>query len=257
MLKHRPVAVFFGTLGLLSLVAGRYFPVSPLVYLLYLFAWSLILFCGCYFIGLNYFIDSVNDAAGTTDKVVALSFDDGPAPHTAALLDILKDKKVEAAFFCIGRNLAGRESIIRRVVNEGHVIGNHSFSHHPLFDLFLAGKMQKDVQAMSDATMAVTGVRPVLFRPPFGVTNPTVAKIIKMNHYTSVGWNLRSYDTIKKDPADLRDKILRGLKPGGIILLHDTAPVTLQSLALIIDDIRAAGYRLERLDKMCNLKPYA
>ena len=256
MLKHRPVAIFFCVLALVTLCVSRFIGVAPIVYVIYAVAWSIVLFCGCYFIGLNFFVESVNHGAGT-EKVLALSFDDGPTPFTATALDILKEKKVEAVFFCIGRRISGQEETMRRLVSEGHIIGNHSFSHHPLFDLFSSKKMGGDLEAMTSAVHSVTGFRPVLFRPPFGVTNPAVARVVKTGRYISIGWNLRSYDTMKKNPEKLRAKIRRGLKAGGIILLHDTAAVTLEALPGIIDDIRAAGYRLERLDKMCNLTPYA
>ncbi|MEC5146745.1 polysaccharide deacetylase family protein [Chitinophaga sp. 212800010-3] len=195
--------------------------------------------------------------ADTEEKVVALSFDDGPLPeYTPAVLDILKQAQVPAAFFCIGKNITGNESLLKRIYEEGHVIGNHTYSHHFWFDMKLSGSMLHDMQQMDTLTVDTTGLQPRLFRPPYGVTNPNLARAIKRGHYLPVGWSIRSLDTVAKNEQELLQRVLTQLKPGAVILLHDTCAVTAAVLPEMIKHIREQGYRLERIDKMLNVRAY-
>lgn len=195
--------------------------------------------------------------ADTTEKVVALSFDDGPqAELTPEILDILQREKAPAAFFCIGKNITGNEHILKRIYAEGHVIGNHTYSHHFWFDMKLSGDMLKDMQEMDALMVNATGLHPRLFRPPYGVTNPNLARAVKAGNYLPVGWNIRSLDTVAKDEKALLQRILQQLKPGAVILLHDTCRITADILPQLIRGIREQGYRLERIDKMLNVRAY-
>lgn len=189
---------------------------------------------------------------------IALTFDDGPMEqYTPQILDILKEKAAPATFFCIGKNIPGREGLLKRIHDEGHLIGNHSYSHHFWFDLFSTRHMRTDLRQMDTAVKAAVGVTPRLFRPPYGVTNPNLAKAIRREGYTPVGWNVRSLDTVIDDPVKLRKRIEKALTPGAIVLLHDTMETTLVMLPQLIDEARAAGYTITGLDKMCNIAPYA
>ena len=146
----------------------------PLLFVLY----SLIVFYGCYNVGSNFFIKIVC-AAETDKKEIAISFDDGPATsHTPAILQLLKAENIKATFFCIGNRIAGNENLIRQINEDGHTIGNHSHSHHFWFDMFSAKKMLQDMQLMDAEIKRVIGLQPKFFRPPYGVTNPNLAKAI-------------------------------------------------------------------------------
>ncbi|MBL0342734.1 MAG: polysaccharide deacetylase family protein [Bacteroidetes bacterium] len=96
-----------------------------------------------------------------------------------------------------------------------------------------------------------------LFRPPYGVTTPVVAKVISETGMQPIGWSLRSMDTVIKDEAKLVLKIKNNLKSGDIILLHDTAAVTLAALQQIINEIKAKGFKIVRIDQLLNIEPYA
>ncbi|MFY0253889.1 polysaccharide deacetylase family protein [Chitinophaga sp. 30R24] len=193
----------------------------------------------------------------TSEKVVALTFDDGPLPeYTPLVLDILQQENVPAAFFCIGKNIAGNEILLKRIYEEGHVIGNHTYSHHFWFDMKLSGKMLADMEEMDALTVNATGLTPRLFRPPYGVTNPNLARAVKAGNYLPIGWNIRSLDTIAKDEKQLLHRITSQLKPGAIILLHDTCKITANILPQLIGTIREKGYRIERIDKMLNVRAY-
>lgn len=226
-------------------------------YLLILVAYSLVLFYGSYYVGSNFYINIIC-RADTTRKQIAISFDDGPAEsYTPEILQILRQHQVEAIFFCIGHRASQEEDLLNRIHAEGHVIGNHSYSHHFWFDLFSSKKMIQDLKMMDLAVEEATGLKPKLFRPPYGVTNPNLAKAISKGGYTPIGWNLRSMDTVIKDETKLLQKVLKGVKPGSIVLFHDTSKTTVSVLSEFIRTVKGRGYEIIRADKMLNVKPYA
>jgi peptidoglycan-N-acetylglucosamine deacetylase len=215
-----------------------------------------VLFCGSYFIRMGFFMKSICSMK-TSEKVIALSFDDGPAgKKTTRILDILKDNNVKAAFFCIGKNMPENEELLKRITNEGHIIGNHSNSHDRLFDLYSSKKMLNELELASQTCQDITGLYPRLFRPPYGVTNPNLKKAVMQGGFISIGWSIRSYDTVIGNEERLLTRILSRLKPGAILLLHDTSISTQKILPRLLKEIRNRGYKMIRLDKMINLKPY-
>jgi peptidoglycan-N-acetylglucosamine deacetylase len=235
----------------------RHLKLGPAVYGWLLIVYLAVLFCGSYFIRWGFFIKSICFHK-TSEKYLALSFDDGPdAKNTSRILDILKEKNTEAAFFCIGKKIEGQELLLKRMVREGHVIGNHSYSHHPLFDLFSSRKMLAELNATNQSVKNATGYLPRYFRPPYGVTNPNLKKAVFRGGFISIGWSIRSYDTTIRDQKRLLSRINRSLKPGTIIVFHDTSETMLAILPTLLNSIQLAGYKPLRLDKMINLKPYA
>ncbi|MBS1754354.1 MAG: polysaccharide deacetylase family protein [Ferruginibacter sp.] len=252
MLNFRNTNIFFIAL-LFVLIVLR---VPFYFYLLSIIIYSLIVFWGCINISAGFFIPVVCHA-NTSNKEIAISFDDGPAiEHTASVLDVLKNQNITATFFCIGNRIAGNENILRQIHNDGHIIGNHSYSHHFWFDLYSAKKMLKDMQQMDAELQRVIGVKPKLFRPPYGVTNPNVKKAIIKGGYTPVGWSLRSMDTVAKDENILLQKICAGIKPGAVFLFHDTCKITLDVLPRFIKEVKKMGYNIVPLDKMLALTAY-
>lgn len=226
-------------------------------YILPLLAWSGVLAYGAMRMEARFFVPSIC-SGNPGRKAVALTFDDGPLPeHTPAILDILAKAGVPAAFFCIGKNAAAHPDLLVRIHEAGHMVGNHSYSHHFWFDLFGSTRMLTDMHQADDAVEAAIDQRPRLFRPPYGVTNPNLARAISRGEYVSVGWNIRSLDTVAKEENELKQRILDQLKPGAIVLLHDTCAITAQILPALIVEISARGYVIERLDKMINEAPYA
>ena len=136
-------------------------------------------------------------------------------PHTTRqILDILKENQAQAAFFCIGKNITGNEDLLKRMVREGHIIGNHSFSHHPLFDFFSSRKMLNDMTAMNQLVKNITGLIPRFFRPPYGVTNPNLKKAVMSGGFISIGWSIRSYDTVIKNEASPAEQNIVCIKAG-------------------------------------------
>jgi peptidoglycan-N-acetylglucosamine deacetylase len=257
MLNFRNTNIFF--IAILAILIGVHvkYGMPRYIYLLLFVAWSLIVFWGCINVSSGFFIKMVCKA-DTDKKEIAISFDDGPAENfTAQILDILKAEEVKATFFCIGNRIAGNEAVLKEVHADGHIIGNHSYSHHFWFDMYSAKKMQKDLKQMDTEMEKVTGLKPRLFRPPYGVTNPNLAKAIRNRGYTPVGWSVRSLDTVAKNEQQLLNKINAGIKPGAVFLFHDTCKITVNVLPQFIREVKKRGYNIIPLDKLLALQPYA
>ena len=256
MLNSRHFNIFFILFLLAWISLDQKMHIGAPAYGWLLLIYLSVLFCGSYFIRLGFFLKSICSAQ-TQEKCIAITFDDGPAGEkTERILDILKEHQVQAAFFCIGKNISGHELQLKRIIQEGHLIGNHSFTHHRYFDLYSVSKMRRELEDMSQNCHSVTGHTPRFFRPPYGVTNPNLKKAIQQTGMVSIGWSIRSLDTVIHNQDRLRKRILRSLKPGAILLLHDTQETTVKLLPRLLEDLRDRGYRIERLDKMINLKPY-
>lgn len=257
MLTFKNTSFSFITLFIALIIYDVYNPVSFILYSSLLLLYSLALFYGSYFVHSNFYMHVIC-AANTNKKNIAISFDDGPANKwTAKILDILKKENIQAAFFCIGSQIKGNESLLKRLQNEGHIIGNHSYSHHFWFSMFSSKKMLEDINAMNAAVKNITGLNLKLFRPPYGVTNPNVKKAVMRGGYTPVGWSVRSMDTVIHDEKKLLEKVTRSLKPGAVFLFHDTSETTLKILPIFIKHTLNEGYNIQRLDTLLNIHPYA
>ncbi|PZF74170.1 polysaccharide deacetylase family protein [Taibaiella soli] len=240
---------------LIALDAGYFFAGFSwgwIVALLVVYVHLLVL--GSIYIRWNFYFKSYH--SGKDKKQIALTFDDGPAANTAAILDILKAQNVPAAFFSIGKNAAANPELVKRWQTEGHVIGNHSYNHGFNFDWQSAKTMQAEIVQTNNTIASVIGKKPKLFRPPYGVTNPNLAKAVHRSGMHSIGWSLRSFDTKAKDADLLLKKILSQLKGGDIILLHDSMDVTRQILTPLITEARKKGFIFARVDKMLDLEAY-
>lgn len=256
MLNFRNTNIVFAILLAILIGVHVKFGLSFYIYCLLLIAYLLIVFWGCVNVGSNFFI-KVICKADTEHKEIAFSFDDGPAVnYTPAILEILNKENVKATFFCIGNRIAGNEKILQQIHQDGHIIGNHSFSHHFWFDMYSAKKIQDDLKQMDAAMEKVMGFKPKLFRPPYGVTNPNLKKAIIKGGYTPVGWNVRSLDTVMKDEKILLDKINASIEPGAVFLFHDTCAITLNVLPQFIKEVKKRGYNIVPLDKLLHLQPY-
>jgi peptidoglycan-N-acetylglucosamine deacetylase len=257
MLNFRNTNIFI--LALLLLVAGlnMWYRIPVYTYIVIVLIYFFILFYGSYYIGSNFFMKVLCEG-NTTVRQIAISFDDGPAQqYTGEILQVLKSNNIPAAFFCIGNRIEGNEVLLHQLIADGHIIGNHSYSHHFWFDMFSVKKMQADIQMMSDTVKKTIGLQPKLFRPPYGVTTPNMKKVMKKDGYTAIGWNIRSMDTVIRNEKKLLNKIVGSLQPGAIILLHDTSKVTASVLQQFINETRNKGYEFIRLDKLLNVAPYA
>lgn len=210
---------------------------------------------GSYQIQVNYFIHSINKGK---KKSVALTFDDGPDPeYTPQILDILKEKNVKATFFVIGKKAERYPELVKRIDEEGHIVANHSYSHHYFLPFFLSAGLTDDLSKCNEAIEQIISKTPLFFRPPFGVTTPRYSGAIKKNGLSSIGWSLRTLDTKAKTKYQLIDKVISLLKKGDIILLHDRLSVTCEALPDIIEHIATRKLTIEPLPVVINKKAYA
>ena len=178
MLNFRNTNIFFILLLFVLIAVHVNYGLPVYIYPLLFVAYSLIVFYGCYYVGSNFFIKIICKAK-TEKKEIAISFDDGPAANcTPEILELLRQDNIKATFFCIGNRIAGNENILQQIKEEGHIIGNHSYSHHFWFDMFSSQKMLDDMKQMDEEMQRVIGLKPKLFRPPYGVTNPNLKKAI-------------------------------------------------------------------------------
>lgn len=257
MLTFRNTNIVFVMLMVTLLVLSFYMHISLWVFITIAFVYSLVIFYGSYYVGSNFFM-KVICSGNTNEKKLAISFDDGPAlAHSNEVLDILEKHKVPAAFFCIGNRVSGNEKLLKRMHEQGHIIGNHSYSHHFWFDMFPANKMLEDIKAANKIISETIAVQPQLFRPPYGVTTPGMKKALEAGNFIPVGWNIRSMDTMIKDDQKLFNKVSAALKPGAILLFHDTCASTVRMLPAFITDAKQKGYEFVRLDKLINKEAYA
>lgn len=184
---------------------------------------------------------------------VALTFDDGPDPSaTPALLELLKREKVVATFFCIGKKVAAHPDVAKRIVDDGHLIANHTDSHYWWFSVLLSKPLRWEIDRAQAAIERATGVVPKFFRPPAGLTNPHFAGAMRRACLTMVGWDVRSLDTVGT-AKDAIDRVLSRTRDGSIIVLHDgcsSAERIVEIASAVIRELRGRGFKFERIDQM-------
>ena len=217
------------------LLPGMFLPVLVVCTALFI----AILTFGVLNIKLNYFL--VSRSKSESDACI-LTFDDGPHPvHTPAVLDILQATGTQAIFFLIGKNAAQHPEIVQRILAEGHVIGNHSFSHDKLLPCFSTSRLTEDLRKCQAVLENISGKDITLFRPPFGITNPNYKRSLKRLGLRSIGWSLRTFDTVRTDPQYLYKQMVTRVKKGDVILMHDTQEVTVAFLESFIVSCRQNG----------------
>lgn len=255
MLKHqlvRLLIVFVGIgIGFYSYKQGHW------VYLvLLLLTWSLILAWGSFDIRLGYFTKTRCSNPKIKDLRVALTFDDGPTEFTNQALDILKENQVKATFFCIGKQIEKHPEIFNRIIAEDHLVGNHSYSHSTKFGFLKTDQVIEEIQKTDQLIFEGTGEKSLLFRPPFGVTNPNIHRAIQKTEHHVIGWSIRSLDTATEDEAKILKRIERKLHPGGIILMHDTTQKSINVLDNLLKSLSEKKYAIVPADELLEIEAY-
>lgn len=206
------------------------------------------------------------------EKVVALTFDDGPnEPYTSQILDILKEYDIKATFFVIGKNVEEYPDVTKRILNEGSVLGNHSNTHDANHALSAQGS--RDLEDAEEIIYDVTGVLPHLYRPPHGKKTPWELDCVKENKLIEVTWSSSANDQPKTGVIDQKAaetyaaKFVKATRPGEIMLLHDgygtehynqdsDKSLTVKALPLIIEQLLAKGYRFVTVPALLNVPAY-
>ena len=187
-------------------------------------------------------------------KQIALTFDDGPDPRsTPQLLELLRERKIPGTFFCIGKKVEQNPELARQILREGHLLENHSYAHSNFTNFYPAAKLQDELQRAQNAIQAATEITPKFFRPPIGLSNPNTFRVAAKLNLQVIGWSVRSLDTITPSPQKIVARIVRGLHPGAIVLLHDgniPAEKLLATVKSLLDETQKLGYEIVRLDEL-------
>jgi len=250
---RRFTIIYFTTLYLLFRFTGIHYFVLVVAAVLYIG----VLVFGSFYIGSNFYLKPICSVK-SDEKKIAITFDDGPDEEiTPKVLDALEKFGIKAAFFCVGKKISAHPELLKKMNELGHIVGNHTYSHSNWFDFYSAKRMTRELEQTDKVIHDLVGEKVRFFRPPFGVTNPALAKAVKKINYITIGWDVRSLDTGKGKKADkIIARIIRQLKPGSIILLHDKNP----EIGLILEELvkyaNDNGYEIVRLDKLINQEAY-
>lgn len=185
---------------------------------------------------------------------IALTFDDGPSNETARFIDALRRLDVPATFFVCGSNVRRRPEVARLIVDAGHAIGNHTYSH-PCLPLCSRARVSDEVARTQDAIGSATGEIPTLFRPPYGLRSPALRTLLPAHGLHGVHWSVIGKDW-KRNADQISDRLLRSTAAGSILCLHDgdrTAAVadrsqTLAAVLRVVPILRDRGLRFVKLD---------
>jgi peptidoglycan/xylan/chitin deacetylase (PgdA/CDA1 family) len=187
---------------------------------------------------------------------VALTFDDGPDPVvTPAVMDILERHHAKATFFCIGSRVERFPDVAAAIVERGHVVGNHSFTHPNLFAFYGPGAVAREVVRTQEAIESATGTRAIFFRAPVGIRGPFLEPCLAHHGLSLVSWSRRGLDTVSRDAAAVTSRLTQGLRAGEILLMHDGSsardsagrPVVTEALPRVLDALAARGLQVSPL----------
>ncbi len=188
------------------------------------------------------------------EPYIALTFDDGPNPATTPrLLDMLKERGVRATFFVLGTRAAQHPDLLRRIVEEGHELANHSWNHPQLPKLTVAAA-EKQITDTDDAIFNATGQRTAYMRPPYGaMRGPLQEHLNKKFGISFIYWSIDPLDWKNRDPKLVHERIVTQAAPGAIVLAHDIHPTTVNAMPQVLDDLIAKGYRFGTLSQMIEM----
>ncbi|CAN5172892.1 polysaccharide deacetylase family protein [soil metagenome] len=229
----------------------------PLWYLMIPVGIFILLFSyGSYFIHSGFHLKAICKGNISSNQI-SITFDDGPHPEiTPAILEVLREFQVKAAFFCIGYRMDQHQKLTKQIIEEGHIIGNHSWHHGWEFDFKSAHDMQVELNKTSHLLEQLIGLKTHYFRPPYGATNPNLAKAIKATNMVAIGWSLRSLDTTIKNPQKLAKRVSRRINDGDIVLFHDTQAGTVSALREFLKFCKEEGYKVVPLPELINIPAY-
>ena len=209
--------------------------------------WAFYIIFNSFYIYSGFYVDSICKVNNPNNSVY-LTFDDGPCENTLKILDLLEKYNAKASFFLIGKNIEANKEILEDIYKRGHRIGLHSYSHSKLFPLFSPKKMIKDIRRNKMLIKYYIGEDVDIFRPPFGITNPSVYKAVKKLNLKVIAWNIRSFDTVRKNPEKVLNKIKKKISSGSVILLHDHTELSLEILERLILFLKKKNYSINAID---------
>ena len=191
----------------------------------------------------------------STNPYVAMTFDDGPHPqNTPRLLDILRARNIKATFYVIGGNVDRYPQIVRRIVAEGHEIGNHTYTHRKLTSLS-DSEVTKEMQRTEDAIVRAAGVKPRTMRPPYGaLLQRQRSNVFGGFGYPTIMWSVDPNDWKRPGPSVVKSRILDGAHNGAIILAHDLHAPTVDAMPGTFDGLLSRGFQFITVSQLLTQK---
>lgn len=220
-----------------------------------------VLFAGGLWIGAGFLPTGhwLASSAPTNERVVALTFDDGPNPvYTPQILQILKNYGIKATFFMIGDNVARHPDVAKQVVADGNEVGNHSLKHSYTLPFLTSRQIRQDYHKTQRIIQEATGVTTQLYRAPHGRMSPWMGQTLKDEGAKIVRWQVSAADWKNTPPEVVVQRILKKVKPGSMILLHDgidlndkaNRKAVVEALPGLIDGLKAQGYRFVTVSQL-------
>lgn len=256
MLSYKKINVFFLAFFFLLFLSSFYISVEWWYYCVLLGFRFILLLIGSFSIQWSVHIKTFCSNPEVKEKQIAITFDDGPSLITPQILALLRKYDAKATFFCIGKNIEKHPDILCQIDKQGHLIGNHSFSHSHFFDFFGKKKIIEELVDTDEIIKKYTGKQVRFFRPPYGVTNPAISKALRSTKHNVIGWNIRSLDGVLKNEEIIYKRIIKRVSPGGIILLHDTSLTTVRVLERLLLFLQNNNYKVVATTELLNLKAY-
>jgi peptidoglycan-N-acetylglucosamine deacetylase len=242
-----PRILFIGIAAII--ISVMVFIISPVYALIPLVLFVIISMLSPFFPGLKMFLPCV--MKGTPgSQGVALTFDDGPDPvSTPLVIEMLKKYGIKAHFFIVGCKAAAHPELIRVILDSGHTLGNHTMNHDTLIMLKREASLKKEIAYCQDVLKSF-GIEAYTFRPPAGIVNPKLGPILSSLGLFCVMFGIRGYDFGNRRIGNISRNILKGVREGDIIMLHDRAPsggVPVSELIVQMEEV-VAGIRKKGLD---------
>ncbi|MFK5878050.1 MAG: polysaccharide deacetylase family protein [Flavobacteriaceae bacterium] len=254
MLNFKNVNIAVIVLILVFLVLGFQFEMTFWYLLIPFVGWIVFTAIGSFNFELNFFLKATHHNHSTNKNSIALTFDDGPHPEfTSKVLKLLKDYNVKVTFFLIGENVEKYPELVKQIIGEGHNVGNHSYAHTNNYGFLSRSKITRDLMKSQKLLFDITKKRVQFFRPPFGVTNPNIAKAVKNLSLKTFGWSVRSYDTVAKDSESIFKKITTNLKKGDVVLMHDTSQISVEILEKVLEYLKTKNMNSVTLSTLFNM----
>src|SRR3984893_7270322 len=182
---------------------------------------------------------------------IAMTFDDGPsAENTPRLLEILKQRNIKATFFLIGQNAAANPDIVRRILADGHEIGNHSWTH-PQLSKLSDDRVTVEINKTQDAIKEASGFTPTILRPPYGAITARQREWVESQFGLSIIlWSVDPFDWKRPGASVITQRILSQARPGSIILSHDIHKQTVDAMPATLDGLLAKGYKFATVSQL-------
>ncbi|MCB1099996.1 MAG: polysaccharide deacetylase family protein [Verrucomicrobiae bacterium] len=200
-------------------------------------------------------MDTSYRQAKVQQPFLAMTFDDGPhATNTPRLLDILRERNIRATFYVVGQNVKRYPDLLRRIVAEGHEIGNHTVSHANLTKVS-DQRLRMEMGEVHNGVLAVTGVAPQTMRPPYGALRQEQRALIRREFgYPTITWNVDPEDWKRPGVGVVTKRLVEGARPGGILLAHDIHAPTIDAMPGTLDELLRRGFRFVTVSELINIE---